>query len=573
MTLHPGVFSPVVFGSGGARRRFARRSTAHHKQNDGVKYARGLHKTRRRLSSRRVLPPAAVRLRLGRVLRQGFLWRALLFRRADARRLLDVFFRLVGGRQRLRRRLRPWVKQDAKGRGGRLVFHLTIRRKSAVMTQRQAAARDNGAAEGTAMKMRGWLCVALALAIAGFAGACQTYDFTGNAADDDSSPADDDASPADDDATAIPPVLGPIAAVVPGAGLPPEVAFQHSNNNLDVVDHNGVIFLAWRTAPTHFASTETKIYIVSSADQVAWNYEAEIAEGSDLREPRLLSWNGRLFLYFGVLGKNPFAFNPEGMMVAEYKGPANWTEPQLFYQPGFIPWRTKVVDGKPYMTAYVGGGNAYSLNSQPMYVHWLTTADGVNWTPVVPGQPVVLTGGNAETDFVFLDDGSLVAVADNEEGDAGGFGTKICKADAASLGDWRCVNDPKLYDSPLLFRHNEGIYLIGRRNLNDDGDFDLGYGNLPLAEQRIVYDLAYWLERKRCSLWQIDPDTLLVSWVLDLPSRGDTCYPGVLYPSADEYTVYDYTSPLDGPDVFWLEGQLNPTQIIRQTMTFQAGTN
>jgi hypothetical protein len=31
--------------------------------------------------------------------------------------------------------------------------------------------------------------------------------------------------------------------------------------------------------------------------------------------------------------------------------------------------------------------------------------------------------------------------------------------------------------------------------------------------------------------------------------------------------------PLDGPVAFWLEGQLNPTQIIRNSLTFKAGTN
>jgi hypothetical protein len=30
----------------------------------------------------------------------------------------------------------------------------------------------------------------------------------------------------------------------------------------------------------------------------------------------------------------------------------------------------------------------------------------VNWTPVVPGQPTVSTGGGSEADFALLDDGA-----------------------------------------------------------------------------------------------------------------------------------------------------------------------
>ena len=37
---------------------------------------------------------------------------------------------------------------------------------------------------------------------------------------------------------------------------------------------------------------------------------------------------------------------------------------------------------------------------EAMVVHWLTTDNGIDWEPVVPDQPVVLTGGNSETDLM-----------------------------------------------------------------------------------------------------------------------------------------------------------------------------
>ncbi|NCG18971.1 MAG: hypothetical protein GWP91_08165, partial [Rhodobacterales bacterium] len=50
----------------------------------------------------------------------------------------------------------------------------------------------------------------------------------------------------------VPELLG-ARQVVPGVGLSAEVVPQPANNNLDIAWHNDRLFLAFRTAPTHFA--------------------------------------------------------------------------------------------------------------------------------------------------------------------------------------------------------------------------------------------------------------------------------------------------------------------------------
>ncbi len=365
------------------------------------------------------------------------------------------------------------------------------------------------------------------------------------------------------------PVLSEPVQIVPSVTLPENVKVQQANNNLDIVKHDNRIFFAFRTAPNHFASSETVMYVLSSVDEDNWEFETEIKRGTDLREPRFLSFNGKLFLYFAVLGSNPLKFEPQGMMITEYKGHGNWTEPVWVYLPGFIPWRTKVVNGKAYMLGYVGGENIYQNDREAVDVHWLTTEDGYNLEPVVEGKPVVLSGGNSETDFVFLDDGSLVAVSRNEEGDELGWGSKICMAQSDSLGEWECVPDPKKYDSPLMFRHGKDIYLIGRRNLTETGNYDLFMRELPADQQTLYYEYDYWQNPKRCSLWRVNPATLNVSFVLDLPSKGDTCFAGLIQLSDDEYLIYNYTSPLDGEDLSWFDGQRGPTIIYRTVLKFQ----
>ena len=57
--------------------------------------------------------------------------------------------------------------------------------------------------------------------------------------------------------------------------------------------------------------------------------------------------------------------------------------------------------------------------------------------------------------------------------------------------------------------------------------------------------------------------------IADLPSRGDTCFASVLAPADGRgpFELYNYTSPLDGPDVAWQEGQNGPTVIYRMTVS------
>jgi hypothetical protein len=365
------------------------------------------------------------------------------------------------------------------------------------------------------------------------------------------------------------PTATEVEQVVPFARPPAGVRTQSSNNNLDVIEHDGRTFLAFRTAPTHFASTKTEMFIVSSEDQETWTLEAKFAMGTDLREPRFLAHDGALRLYFAVLGKDVLDFTPEGMMTSVYERPGKWSDPVAAYEKGFIPWRAKVVDGKAYLIGYVGGENIYDIDAEPIRIHFLTTENGIDFRPVVDGKPVIHEGGGSETDFVFQDDGSLVAVIRNEAGEDETWGSLVCRAEAGDLGSWTCEPDKKKYDSPCLFRSGEDIYLIGRRNLTDSGNFDLDRDELSPHDQSQAYLFAYSFEPKRCAVWKVDPDALTVSFVLDLPSKGDTCFASVLPREEGAFTVYNYTNELEDEtnDPDWIVGQGQPTIIYKALLT------
>lgn len=366
-----------------------------------------------------------------------------------------------------------------------------------------------------------------------------------------------------------------VTQVIPGDAIPVQV--QPSNNNLDILEHDGGFFLSWRTAPTHFASADTELHVVRSDDgEQSWTLEHTITMGRDLREPRFLSWDGKLFLFFAAMGTSSTSFEPGETYVTVRDAGGSWSEPQLVYDGGFIPWRMYIVDGAPVMIGYTGGDSIYDFGgdtgSEGTYnpqleVKLLTSTDGLTWTALVPGKETVHTGGGSETAIAWMDDGGLVAVMRNEAGDEDGWGSKVCTAEAGALADWTCEPDPKKYDSPLVWEHEGRVWLIGRRNVTDDGHYDLGYDHLEMGPATLQYQAEYWGHPKRCSLWEVDRATRTVEFVLDLPSRGDTCFASALPAGGDDFIVYNYSSPIDGPDVTWLEGQLGDTNIYRQIVT------
>ena len=344
---------------------------------------------------------------------------------------------------------------------------------------------------------------------------------------------------------------------------------MRSNNNLDLARHDdGRLYFAYRSAPTHFAHPACRFYVMASDDGGQnWSLEAKIKRGRDVREPRLLSWNGRLFLYFFEAGKTPWKFEPNGIFACERRPDGVWTDPVMISHPGYVVWRTKVVNGVPYMTAYSGGANQYANTDEDLSVELLTTTDGYDWRPVNSFRRAVYRGGGSECDFEIADDGTLLAVIRNEGG-AEGYGSLICRAPADDITDGQCRLDPRKYDSPLVFKHADEIYILGRRHLRGKGRYDQRWPLLSPARRRFVYQVLYWLSRKRTSLWRINKETLWVKRVFDLPSRGDTCFPAMVPLNERQYLVYNYSSPLEGADKFWFWGQLSETRIYSQVLTF-----
>ena len=360
--------------------------------------------------------------------------------------------------------------------------------------------------------------------------------------------------------------------VVPSDGLPPEAPAAVSNANVDIQFFGDRLFMAWRAAPFHFAGEETRMQIVSSADGgYTWDFEAVVALGADVREPRFIVMNNRLQLTFFEAGTDMFSFEPKRLWRMFRNGPGDWTEPEIMIDSPEILWDVKVRGGRAYMTSY--RGNHYDVSGDSrLEVLFKYSDDGVTWVPMNDDEGVVYTGGVSEVAFEFDAEGNLWAVTRNEDGDETGFGSHVCFAAAGALGQWECSakSDPQRYDSPELFRHGADLYLVGRRDIG--GPYDMGREDLSFEEQKSEYLYAYSFRPKTTALYRIDTQQRAVVHIQDLPGAGDTSFPSVRRTGPHSYLMANYTSPLDDPDITWLAGQTSTrgTQLYFATFTFTA---
>lgn len=368
--------------------------------------------------------------------------------------------------------------------------------------------------------------------------------------------------------------------IIPGATLPPGLGLGHANNNLDAArTADGEVFLAFRTAPHHFASPDTRIVVLRSRDELHWDLDATFYLGHDLREPRLLPIDHQLLLFVSRLGADALAFEPAGLSRAIRGTDGTWSPLEPAGPPGAIGWRARRLGDVPVLVTYEGGGSAYGALMPDMRVDLWRGIDGPAWTRWNQIEAPLYRGGGGETDFAVNGSGDLLGVVRVESGDEQGWGSRLCRAPVHAPTQWRCRSDARKYDSPFAFAHDGEVYVVARRHLRGDGRFDRGFGpeqGVGRVLRTLWNHASYSTSRKRCSLWRFvaapdgDERHLDLAFVLDLPSRGDTCFPSVIPGSApDEWIVYDYSSPLDGPDVRWIQGQLGETRIYRHTLRFR----
>ena len=348
--------------------------------------------------------------------------------------------------------------------------------------------------------------------------------------------------------------------LVPSAMLPEGVNTMRSNNNVDATFYNGRYYVAFRTAPYHFASKKVSMYIMSSPDMCNWKFENYIHTGQDLREPRFMVLNNKLLLYYFEAGSNVFKFEPKNMWASSYDAQAGcWEERTIDNMEGYVPWRIRTRNGKAYLSAYYGV-DLYSPGKHQGDLRLFTTKDGYNWQ-AISEQAQVSVPGAEEGEFDFDPEGNMWACVRLE-----GEGALIAYADKDSLETWKTFRTKKKYDSSFMFMRKGEVYLIARRNVGGDSDKSPRF--LPGAFRRKLNMFIYWMHSKRTALYKLDKNTKTFEHVMDLPGCGDTAFPALVKKDDSTYYLLNYTNEFNESGKSWLSGQLAHTFIYKSELRF-----
>jgi len=313
----------------------------------------------------------------------------------------------------------------------------------------------------------------------------------------------------------------------------PVVADGRHNLTTDLTEWRGLLYLVHSSSAWHIGA-DSSVRIWRSVDGFVWEESARLRfPGADIRDPKFAVIGGRLFLY--VLRNEGVLAEPSGTAVTSSDDGASWSELKDCEPRGWLFWRPKTRDGR---TWYVG---AYWKDHGESRL--LRSRDGEHWDEV---SRIHRGDFNDETDLEFLPDGTAVATARLEvSGSALGHrdGCTLIARAKPPYDAWesRRCRVTRL-DGPNLFAHGGEIFALGRRHV---------------AHHRRWHHPGSVLGRKRTALFHVRPDGL--RHLTDLPSCGDTGYPGAVKRGADLLISY-YTSPL-GRDVRWLPGMFLPSEI------------
>jgi hypothetical protein len=338
------------------------------------------------------------------------------------------------------------------------------------------------------------------------------------------------------------------------------------NENTTMLALRDRILLAFRGGATGQAGSESAhIDVFATSDQgKTFAKQAEVNAGSlpgmrDIRDPKLISYDGKLFLY--AISRLPgghyrdLAGEAWTVRAESSDGGVTWSNPvQTFSDLGdagketfwgfwrFTP-RTYVDGGATKQTLY-----ALGYDDGDVDVGLFASIDGVTWEK----RAIVMSSYDdvpSEAELQFFGDNAEKAVAivrlDNQ-GILQDGQSAICTSQEP-FTTWECGRRiEQRLDGPTFFTQNVGGTI---RNVV------IARKHLPCTYKRTaLYELRGDLT---------DPSApITVCEVEELKSAGDTAYASVAPLESDEYLMswYSSTIPSNG-DIAWLEAQYAPSDI------------
>lgn len=308
------------------------------------------------------------------------------------------------------------------------------------------------------------------------------------------------------------------------------------NSNTDLILWRGNFWLIHQNSDFHFGTKNSRLFLWTSSDLVCWRKVSQFSiPGDDVRDPKFAVINGNLFLY--ILPNKDFFAEPYTTYFAYSRDGSKWSALREVEgdAKGWLLWRPKTRDSVYwYVTGYWSGHGKSAL---------FRSENGIKWDLV----SIIHEGDrNDETDFEFLENGTIIATlrlekSDSIFGDPEG-GTLIAVSEYPYERWEKTYTNLTRLDGPCLFRFRNKVLALGRKDLANEGPF---------------WYTGSIFNKKRTSLFIVEPK--LLKFVLDFPSCGDTSYGGITFRGEYLYVCY-YSSPLDF-DIPWLWGMLGKTNI------------
>jgi hypothetical protein len=291
----------------------------------------------------------------------------------------------------------------------------------------------------------------------------------------------------------------------------------------DLVRYGGRIWLCFRSCPDgHMVHPTASIVILSSADGGAWREEHRFSvPDRDTRDPHFLVFKGRLLVITGTWYTGPTSPKRSDFDVNLHLGFACWTDdgatwhgPTLLEGTfGHYVWRAAASGEKAYLCGRRKLGFEVLARGEPRTMEslMLESDDGLVWRKRAVFQEIA----GDETAFLFDAQGAVTAIGRHGERKE----AQLLRS-APPYDRWERKSLALPLGGPLITRFGAWTLVGGRKTAAEQG----------------AKTTLFWLvgnELEECA---------------ELPSGGDTSYPGFVEFSPVHGLVSWYSSHETGPD-------------------------
>ena len=266
----------------------------------------------------------------------------------------------------------------------------------------------------------------------------------------------------------------------------------------DLVRFKDRWYCVFREAQDH-RSSDGALRVITSADGDEW-FSASLVPpepGHDLRDPHLtVTPDNRLMLIggdFEPAGTGPRGFHSTAWFSSDGE---NWGDPIPVIEPMTWLWRVTWHEGIAYGLGYAWGNESL--------VRLYKSSDGAHFEVLV--ERLFDRGQPNESSIVFLEDGTAFCLLrrDGEEEHSAQLGTS-----SPPYTEWTWKDLGLRLGGPDLLYLPDGRWVATGRLYENEGEIRAG---------------RWWT-----SLLWLDPKLGTLTEFLELPSGGDTSYPGLVF--------------------------------------------